>query len=108
MSRVISTSDGMPVSESNPLPVKMAGDAGSDGKSAYEIAVDNGFEGTEEDWLESLKGDKGEQGEQGPVGADGEQGVQGERGEDGVDGFGTEEQYNDIISRLNALEGASE
>ena len=26
------------------------------GKSAYELAVDNGFEGTEEEWLESLKG----------------------------------------------------
>lgn len=25
------------------------------GKSAYEIAVENGFEGTEEEWLESLK-----------------------------------------------------
>lgn len=27
-----------------------------DGKSAYQIAVDNGFEGTEAEWLESLKG----------------------------------------------------
>lgn len=27
-----------------------------DGKSAYEVALDNGFEGTEEEWLESLKG----------------------------------------------------
>lgn len=26
------------------------------GKSAYEIAVENGFEGTEEEWLESLSG----------------------------------------------------
>lgn len=25
------------------------------GKSAYQIAVDNGFEGTEQEWLESLK-----------------------------------------------------
>lgn len=25
------------------------------GKSAYEIAVENGFEGTEQEWLESLK-----------------------------------------------------
>lgn len=28
---------------------------GVDGKSAYEIACDNGFEGSEEQWLESLK-----------------------------------------------------
>lgn len=39
--------------------VPQAGGAGKDGKSAYEIAVDNGFEGTEEEWLESLKGEKG-------------------------------------------------
>ena len=26
------------------------------GKSAYEIAVENGFSGTEEEWLETLKG----------------------------------------------------
>lgn len=32
---------------------------GDDGKSAYEIAIDNGFEGTEEEWLESLKGGSG-------------------------------------------------
>jgi OmcA/MtrC family decaheme c-type cytochrome len=30
------------------------GDDGIDGKSAYEIAVDNGFEGTEQEWLDSL------------------------------------------------------
>lgn len=29
---------------------------GGDGKSAYDIAVENGFEGTVEDWLESLIG----------------------------------------------------
>ena len=28
------------------------------GKSAYRSAVEHGFEGTEEEWLESLKGDK--------------------------------------------------
>lgn len=32
---------------------------GEDGKSAYEIAVNNGFEGTEAEWLESLKGSGG-------------------------------------------------
>ena len=35
---------------------------GSDGKSAYDIARDNGFEGTEAEWLESLKGKDGENG----------------------------------------------
>lgn len=36
---------------------------GTKGDSAYQIAVKNGFEGTEEKWLESLKGDKGDKGE---------------------------------------------
>lgn len=36
-----------------------SGDDGADGKSAYEIAVDNGFVGDEADWLESLKGKDG-------------------------------------------------
>jgi hypothetical protein len=29
-------------------------ESGIAGKSAYEIAVDNGFQGTEQEWLESL------------------------------------------------------
>lgn len=29
------------------------------GKSAYQIAVDNGFSGTEQEWLLSLKGEDG-------------------------------------------------
>ena len=33
--------------------------SGPDGKSAYEIAKENGFEGTESEWLESLKGESG-------------------------------------------------
>lgn len=32
---------------------------GEDGKSAYKIAVDNGFKGTEAEWLESLNGADG-------------------------------------------------
>ena len=35
------------------------GSDGADGKSAYEIAKDNGFTGTEKDWLEYLKGHDG-------------------------------------------------
>lgn len=48
-----------------------SGAEGKDGKSAYQIALDNGFEGTEEEWLESLKGEQGIQGETGSTGADG-------------------------------------
>ena len=36
--------------------------SGTAGKSAYEIAVDNGFVGTETEWLESLKGVDGTDG----------------------------------------------
>ena len=35
------------------------------GKSAYEIAVEHGFEGTEIEWLASLKGEKGDSGDDG-------------------------------------------
>ena len=38
------------------------GGSGTAGKSAYEIAVDNGFVGTETEWLESLKGADGTEG----------------------------------------------
>ena len=38
---------------------------GDPGSSAYEIAVENGFTGSETEWLASLKGEKGDQGEQG-------------------------------------------
>ena len=34
-------------------------------RSAYQIAVNHGFKGTEEEWLESLKGEQGLQGESG-------------------------------------------
>jgi hypothetical protein len=50
------------------------GNNGSDGKSAYEIAVDHGFSGTEEEWLASLVGPMGEQGEKGDQGVPGEDG----------------------------------
>lgn len=36
------------------------GDPGDDGDSAYEIAVEHGFVGTEAEWLDSLKGKPGE------------------------------------------------
>ena len=50
------------------------GAAGEDGKSAYEIAVENGFEGTEEEWLASLKGQDGEDGKDGAAGEKGDKG----------------------------------
>lgn len=33
------------------------GNLSGNGKSAYEIAIDNGFQGTEKEWLKSLQGE---------------------------------------------------
>lgn len=41
------------------------------GKSAYAIAVSHGFEGTEQDWLDSLRGSQGREGVPGPPGPPG-------------------------------------
>ncbi len=45
--------------------------AGKDGLSVYEIAVQNGFNGSETEWLESLKGKPGKDGTDGENGIDG-------------------------------------
>ena len=44
---------------------------GVDGKSAYEIAKEHGYSGTEDQWLASLKGETGATGKTGKKGADG-------------------------------------
>lgn len=64
------------------------GTPGKDGKSAYEIAVSNGFEGTEEEWIASLKGEKGDPG------------PKGEKGDPGTT------NYNDLTNKptLNGVE----
>lgn len=63
------------------------GKDGEDGKNAYEIAVENGFEGTETEWLDSLKmGPKGDPGIQGPPGPAGKDGKDGEQGPQGLVG----------------------
>lgn len=56
------------------------GAKGEDGKSAYQIALDEGFEGSEADWLASLKGADGRNG------IDGINGTNGKDGTNGVDG----------------------
>lgn len=68
------------------------------GKSAYSIAVAHGFRGTEQEWLDSLKGLQGPQGDPGPKGdpfryedftpeqLEGLKGPKGDKGEDGRDG----------------------
>ena len=63
-------------------------------KSAYEIAVKNGFNGSEQEWLESLKGDQGIQGEKGD---------KGEAGKDGSDYVLTSEDKEDIARSIPAV-----
>lgn len=62
---------------------------GADGKSAYEIAVEHGFEGSEDDWLKSLKG------------ADGKNGVDGKTPKKGTDYF-TEADIAEITNKVIA------
>ena len=89
---------------SNETPVKvqanvLEGLRGKDGKSAYDIAVKHGYQGSEEEWAKSLtpsggggvgtagpKGDKGEAGPQGPAGPVGPQGPIGPAGPIGPKG----------------------
>lgn len=79
------------------------------GKSAYAIAVAHGFRGTEQEWLDSLKGLQGPQGEPGPKGApfryedltpeqlEALKGPKGDKGEDGLSAFN--------IAQLNGFQG---
>ena len=81
---------------------------GTDGKSAFEIAVENGFIGTEAEWLESLKGKDGK---------DGVDGKNGQDGKDGIDGksayeiaiangyFGTESEWLESLKGKNGIDG---
>lgn len=65
---------------------EVVGKDGIDGKSAYELAVENGFKGDLNEWLESLKGIQGEQGPKGDKGNVGPQGKPGKNGEKGDKG----------------------
>ncbi|MFK8294813.1 hypothetical protein ACI760_01305 [Capnocytophaga canimorsus] len=82
-----------------------SGNKGNSSVTAYQIAVENGFQGTVQQWLESLKGEKGENGAPGTNGVMGKsayqiavdngfvgdesawlQSLKGERGEAGMQG----------------------
>lgn len=68
-------------------------------KGAYELAVEYGFEGTEEEWLASLEGEPGPPGPEGPQGPAGALGPRGSAGKSAYDmaverGFeGTEDEW---------------
>ena len=67
------------------------GQKGDPGDSAYQVALNNGFVGTEQQWLDSLigaDGADGADGAQGPQGDPGPAGADGANGADGADGAG--------------------
>ena len=69
------------------LSEMQTGANGKDGRSAYEIAIENGFVGTAAEWLESLKGRDGIDGKDGLPGKDGKDGLPGKDGTNGKDGL---------------------
>ena len=67
--------------------VKQAKEAGTfDGQSAYALAVQLGFTGSEAAWIASLKGAKGDKGDKGDTGAQGPKGATGATGPQGPTG----------------------
>lgn len=111
---------GLPGADGKQGPAGQPGQPGKDGKdgqSAYQIAVNNGFSGSETDWLASLKGHDGHDGTQGPAGKDGERGPQGlpgaagQPGQPGKDGQNGKDGKNghsvwSIDSLSNTMSGA--
>jgi hypothetical protein len=79
-----------------------SGADGKDGASAYEIAVEHGFEGSEEEWLESLKGEKGEKGDKGETGDAGHTPVK------GIDYFTESDKSAMVKEVVNEITNAEE
>ena len=73
------TKDDISVTEET-SPSASAGEDLPRGKSAYEIAKENGFNGTETEWLASLKGEPGAPGAPGKDGEDGKTPYVGDNG----------------------------
>lgn len=74
------------LSATKPASSSGQGEKGDPGDSAYQVAVNNGYEGTETEWLTSLKGESGPQGPKGDTGESGPQGPKGDTGETGPQG----------------------
>ena len=92
------------------------------GKSAYAIAVAHGFRGTEQEWLDSLKGLQGPQGDPGPKGEpfryedftpEQLEALKGPKGDDGLSAFniaqlnGFQGTYVEWLKSLKGKDGAS-
>ena len=86
-------------------PAGPQGDPGPEGKSAYQIWLDEGGVGTEEDFLESLKGPKGDTGAAGADGATGPQGAPGPQGESAYQIWLDEGNSGTEADFINSLKG---
>ena len=77
--------------KTNPRVIKVTtGTMGERGYSAYALALQEGYVGTLEQWLASLKGSQGLQGpkgDKGDTGVAGPQGIQGPKGDTGLQGL---------------------
>ena len=82
------------------LSEMQTGANGKDGRSAYEIAIENGFVGTAAEWLESLKGRDGIDGKDGLPGKDGKDGADGLPGKDGISPDLTYDPDTDAVKAL--------
>ena len=79
------------------------GPVGQNGLSAYEIAVQNGYTGTESQWLSTaIVGPQGPQGIAGANGIDGVDGAQGPQGPDGQNGINGQDGLSAYQIWLNA------
>ena len=72
------------------------------GKSAYQIALDKGFVGTEEEWLDSLHGKDGLDGKNGQDGKDGYTPI---KGKDYYTDADKTEMVQAVISELPVYNG---
>ena len=77
---------GLPGTNGTNGAVGATGPAGTNGQSAYQVAVTNGFVGTEAQWLTSLQGIQGLTGPTGVTGAQGPVGLTGPVGQQGATG----------------------
>ena len=89
------------------------GKDGKNGKSAYDLAVEAGFEGSVDEWLQSLHGANGKDGRDGANGHDGAKGQDGQNGKSAYEiaianGFkGTEEEWLNSLKGRDGSNGAS-
>ncbi|MFD8199992.1 hypothetical protein [Streptomyces sp. NPDC059701] len=91
----------IPLDQLVPARAPGGGVTGTPGRSAYEVAVEQGYTGTVTEWLASLVGPAGPQGDPGPKGDPGESGPA------GADGSNADaEAYTDaaIVTHVQAVD----